>query len=302
MVGPTSPTPSSITTSTRGTASCATRRRRSTSPGWGAKRGVVGTAERSDDPAHLGQRARCFVFDDGERIECGGRVVRSHDLSGLCTNRDGRHVVGDGVVQLPCEHLALAELDLVAVALARCDQVTNLRPQDCGEGEHERTADRIAEPGPVRGEARHHGGEHDRCADRSVAARCPAEQRVREEEQSRRRVELDRWVAERTGELIEPRDPDERDGGHRERMRTAPQQGARHAGDGKCSDRPPRGVDSNDAFDDRHHDHGAGDEPVSPHPARRVGHSRLGQQRREQCVGHAASVENRRRRTYRPEG
>ena len=38
------------------------------------------------------------------------------DLSGLGAHRDGRHVVRDRVVQLACEHLAFAGLDLLAVA------------------------------------------------------------------------------------------------------------------------------------------------------------------------------------------
>ena len=81
---------------------------RSARPGWGAVSGAV-AAQHAEHPAQLLEAGQRAGPDLGEALHQFLRRVRRLVGRGLGLDRDHRHVVGDDVVQLPGDALALLE-------------------------------------------------------------------------------------------------------------------------------------------------------------------------------------------------
>ena len=84
---------------------------------------------------------RRLLLDDDECVQGGGGIGRGDDAAGLGADGDGRDVVGDRVVELAGQLLALEELDLVhpagaglvLVADGRADRGRDQQDQKAGD-------------------------------------------------------------------------------------------------------------------------------------------------------------------------
>ncbi len=81
-----------------------------------SQREHVGVAEPADHDAHLGERTRGLLLDDGERVHGGLGMRDRDDPARLGPDGDGRDVMGNRVMQLPGQLLTLPEPDLVQLA------------------------------------------------------------------------------------------------------------------------------------------------------------------------------------------
>ena len=82
------------------------------------KVGILPLAKDADDQPHLRERPGGFVLDHRQGIDGGVRIRLREIPPGLGTEDDGGHVMGDAVVQVTGEMLALPQPDLLEAALA----------------------------------------------------------------------------------------------------------------------------------------------------------------------------------------
>ncbi len=186
-------------------------------------------------------RISAKVFDASlsmiaKRIERSGGILHADHSPGLRLDGDRRHVVRDGVVQLAGEELAFGDLDLLVCEIAPLKQVADLGTEHGREEQHDRTADRIADPGPVDHESRRQGRRHHDQPVCAMPTRGPAEEGVDVDEEERRRERLDRFALDDPRHLVEHDEGAHRDGRHRERELPSPQQ--REAEQRDCHHRP----------------------------------------------------------------
>ena len=159
----------------------------SATPRCGASSGSVAVAQRGDHRAHLVERARRLLLDHARALDGAVRVATPATRpAGLGADRDRRDVVGDRVVQLAGELLALAELTWSSSRSRETVQIAHGGPERRREEQEDERADRVADAGPVAGDAEDVGEHDDRHAERDLAARSPAEQRVQEQQHARR--------------------------------------------------------------------------------------------------------------------
>ena len=228
---------------------------------WAEVRPVV--AQRSDHRAELLERPRGLLLDHLQGLERPVRSGDSDDPAGLGLHRDGRDVVGHGVVQLAGQLCPLAGSPGLDLFDAQLNRVAHGDADRAGEQHHEGAAEHVAEL--VAGDDRQRDRDrHDEQADPDVAPRRPPGQRVREYEHEGGGVQaVPLHAADNRGDLDHAHRP-ERDRDNQERPDAAPRQQERQAGRRRQRDGGPYEPVVGERLDRRGNDHDEDEQPVAP--------------------------------------
>ena len=105
--------------------------------------GFLALAEGADHCPHLLQCPRRLLLDHTESLERGGGIGRGDDASGLGADDDRRDMMGDRVMELACQLLALDQLDLIHPAPTGVVLVADRGADRCGEQHHEHPGDSL---------------------------------------------------------------------------------------------------------------------------------------------------------------
>lgn len=208
--------------------------------------------------------------------------------------------MGDRVVQLARQLLALAEPDLVGLAQPRAGSVANRGPERGGKRQQQRSGRSLAEvPADRRHErVRGHGERHP--GHRRHAA-APPEQGVRNQQDVRRGVELHRRAGAQQRRRVAEHDRAEHHRGHEDRARAPPRQADRRSHARDQRDARPHHVVAQGRLEQPGRHQRRDQHPVPPERRRRVRGRRLSKERPEGAAHHGVTVEGRRGSRHRPE-
>nr|BFE69109.1 hypothetical protein GCM10020092_024100 [Actinoplanes digitatis] len=239
----------------------------------GRELGQLVAAQDPDHAAHLGEGPGRLGLDHPQRVGRGVRMRSGGGEAGLRPDRHRRHVVRDGVVQVPGQPLAFEQLDPLELAepgggpVAQGETRRDRRRHHHEPGEHVARADLPDGRGPA------DLGEHDGEAEHDRAPGPPPDQGVNQDQDEGDRVVLQLGAAHRQRR---ERGDAERDREHRQRPGPPPQQGRQHRDDDHHRQRPPLQAGPEHALDHREGHQRAEQRPVPPHPRRRVRGSGFG--------------------------
>jgi hypothetical protein len=214
-------------------------------------------------------------LDRGEDLgRLRGLGHRDHPAR-LRLHRDGRHVVGDRVVQLAGEREALVVADLALLAGPQVGAIAGRSRQRDHEQDEEEATDDVTEPCRGGGSGGHHAQGDDggdaRHTDRDFPTRAPPHEGVEQDQDRRHRGEA--HVAG-VGRQLEDRqqsgDP-EADQAGGEGMVATPEEGRREAQRERRDERAEGKVWAGNGLDERGSREPAGDEPVHRTHGRGVG-------------------------------
>ena len=241
----------------------------------------VAIAEHPDHRAHLVQRPGGLCLDHCQCLDRRSRVCGSHGPPRLRLDRDGRHVVRDGVVQLAGELTALERPDLLHLALACNRAVAHRGPEREHRDQHGGAADHVPEGRAGREtQARRYGD--DRRPDQRLASGSPAVQRVGQQHDADHGVQPDLDDVVDEGRDVQHHRAAEADRGRQQRMGTPPEQDRDHQERDHGGQGAPRHVGAEDRLGHGRDQQGADQGPVPPHPHRRVRGTGLGKYRADE--------------------
>lgn len=178
--------------------------------------------------------------------------------------------MGDGVVQLPRQHVALVEPASLKLLPANDAPVADRNAQCGGKQQHHQAANRVGGAGEVGGDADAPPREHDHRSDRCLSAGPPPEQRVQEHHHGCAGVQGEAHVFGEHGSQVHRHEGSETKCHHSERLRPSPQGRERqdktdHRGDG-----PPRHVVAEESLGNRGSEHERSERPIAPDTGRRA--------------------------------